>query len=157
MTSDPDAQIRRLTDIEALKTLKHRYAAYCDDGFNADGIASLFTKDAVWDGGPFGRFEGREAIREFFTSMPDTVDWACHYMLNPVIEVDGDRATGAWLLWQPLVLKEDSQAMWISASYNDTYVRVGDEWFHESVKVDIQAFSPYEEGFGKMRFAPPPV
>jgi ketosteroid isomerase-like protein len=157
MTSDPEAQIRRLADIEALKTLKHRYAAYCDDGYNADGIASLFTEDAVWDGGPFGRFEGREAIREFFTGLPEAVDWACHYMLNPVIEVDGDAATGAWLLWQPLVLKKDSQAMWISARYDDTYVRVGDEWLHKSVEVDIQAFSPYEKGFGKMRFAPPPV
>ena len=76
-------------------------------------------------------------------------------MLNPVIEVDGDAATGAWLLWQPLVLKADGQAMWVSAHYRDTYVRVDDEWLNKSVEVDIQAYSPYEEGFSKMRFAPP--
>jgi uncharacterized protein (TIGR02246 family) len=155
MSSDPDPQIGRLADIEDLKILKHRYAAFCDDGFDADGIASLFTEDAVWDGGTFGRHEGRQAIREFFTGMPETTEWACHYMLNPIIQVDGDTATGAWLLWQPLVLKQDGQAMWISARYNDTYLRVGAEWLHKSVVVDIQAYSPYEEGFGKMRFAPP--
>lgn len=154
MTSELSARIRRLEDIEAIKTLKRRYAALLDDNYDADGCAQLFAEDAVWDGGSFGRHEGREAIREFFASMPQMVDWSCHYLLNPIIEVDGDTATGAWLLWQPLVMKEDSQAMWVSARYTDIYVRVRGEWMFQSVTVDIQAFTPYEEGFGKMRFAP---
>lgn len=145
--------IKRLVDIEAIKALKHRYAAFLDDDYDAEGCAKLFAPDAVWDGGAFGRHEGRAAIRDFFASMPQMVSWSCHYLLNPIIEVDGDKATGQWLLWQPLVMKDGDQAMWVSARYADTYVRNGDgpgeageEWLFQSVAVDIMAFSPYEEG-----------
>ena len=155
MKSDLEVKIDRLADIEAIKTLKYRYAAYCDDDYDADGVASLFVEDAFWDGGSFGTYKGRDAIREFFAGLPDQMEWSCHYLLNPIIEVDGDTASGAWLLWQPLVMKEGSQAMWVCARYEDKYLRIGDAWFFKSVKVDIQAFSPYEEGFGKMRFPSP--
>ncbi len=155
MKSDLEVKIDRLADIEAIKTLKYRYAAYCDDDYDADGVASLFVEDALWDGGSFGTYKGRDAIRAFFAGLPDQMEWSTHYLLNPIIEVDGDTATGAWLLWQPLVLREDSQAMWVCARYEDKYARIGDTWFFKSVKVDIQAFSPYEEGFGKERFPSP--
>ena len=46
-----EARLRRLEDIEALKQLKAQYCAACDDGYDADRLASLFTEDAVWDGG----------------------------------------------------------------------------------------------------------
>ena len=52
MTDDDlERRIRRLEDIEALRTLKHRYATYCDDGYDAGRLAPLFTDDAIWDGG----------------------------------------------------------------------------------------------------------
>ncbi len=47
-------------DIEQIKQLKHRYCAYCDEQYDPDGIASLFTEDGVWDGGPFRLAEGPE-------------------------------------------------------------------------------------------------
>ena len=60
-----ERRIRRLEDLEAIKQLKARYAAYCDANYDADALADLFTSDAVWDGGMLGRSEGREAIRQF--------------------------------------------------------------------------------------------
>jgi len=56
-------RLQVLEDIEAIKKLKVRYCAYCDNNYDADGIAALFTEDAVWDGGSLGKCEGREAIR----------------------------------------------------------------------------------------------
>jgi len=38
-----------LEDAEAIRILKSRYAALCDDNYDADGIAALFTHDAIWD------------------------------------------------------------------------------------------------------------
>ena len=55
--------IRVLEDIEAIRNLKMRYAAYCDDDYNPDGIAQLFVEDAVWESSSLGNFQGREAIR----------------------------------------------------------------------------------------------
>ncbi|MCH8863703.1 MAG: nuclear transport factor 2 family protein, partial [Proteobacteria bacterium] len=65
MTNELNTQIEQLADIEAIRKSKHRYAAFLDDNYDAEGCATLFAEDAVWDGGSFGRHEGRDAIREF--------------------------------------------------------------------------------------------
>jgi hypothetical protein len=35
------------SDAEAIRNLKARYAALCDSQYDADGIAMLFTEDAL--------------------------------------------------------------------------------------------------------------
>jgi SnoaL-like protein len=80
-------------DIEAIKILKARYGYYCDDSYDPDGISSLFVEDGVWDGGQFGRYEGRNAIRDFFRDLArDKIGFAMHLFMNPLIEVSGDTA-----------------------------------------------------------------
>ena len=54
---DIERRLRALEDVEAIKRLKARYCAYCDDHYDADGIASLFVEDAIWDGGMRGKAE----------------------------------------------------------------------------------------------------
>ena len=145
-------KLQWLCDIEQIKQLKHRYCAFCDDNYNPDGIAGLFAVDGVWDGGTFGRAETRDGIRAFFADVANQVDFANHYVNNPIIEVDGDRATGRWDLWQPMVMNEGNQALWLVAKYREQYVRAGDGWLFRELVVDVRALSPYEEGFGRQRF-----
>ena len=153
MTGSLEDKVQRLIDIEDIKNLKRRYALFCDDNYNPDGIASCFTEDAVWNDGPLGIAETRSGIREFFANTPSQVAFAVHYTMNPIIDVDGDTADGTWYLWQPMVLVEGDQAMWLSAHYHETYHRVDGEWLIQKLEIDVKAFSPYEAGFGKMRFA----
>ena len=54
----------------------------------------MSPRDGVWESDKFGRFEGREAIRGLFRSLPETLHFAIHYILNPIIEVNRERATG---------------------------------------------------------------
>ena len=61
-----ERRLQVLEDAEAIRKLKARYAALCDSQYDADGIAMLFTEDALWESPGLGRFEGREAIRNFF-------------------------------------------------------------------------------------------
>jgi ketosteroid isomerase-like protein len=61
-----ERRLQVLEDAEAIRNLKARYAALCDSQYDADGIAMLFTEDALWESPALGRFEGREAIRNFF-------------------------------------------------------------------------------------------
>ena len=144
-----------LADVEAIKQLKHRYCAHCDADYDADRLAELFTEDAVWDGGVLGFHDGREAIRRFFLGSSARVSFAMHMVANPVIEVDGDRATGQWYLWQPMVyaLPGGDQAHWLSARYDDRYRRCADGWKFEHVAITIKFLSPYEQGFAKVRIA----
>ena len=156
MTRNIEQQVQRLVDIEDIKILKRRYAAFCDDTYNPEGIASLFTRDGIWDGGPLGYAEGRPGIKEFFAGAPSLVSFAVHYTTNPIIEVDGDQANGSWYLWQPMVMQGGDQAMWLAARYSDRYQRVDGRWMFEHVKIDVRFFSPYEKGWGEVPMAEVP-
>ncbi len=145
-------KLQWLFDVEQIKQLKHRYCAYCDERYDPDGIASLFVEDGIWDGGPFGTYEGRDAIHAFFANASNLISFANHYVTNPVIEVDGDTATGRWDLWQPMVSEPDTTACWLVAKYREEYVRRDDTWMFRSLTVDVKALSPYEQGFAKQRF-----
>lgn len=154
--SDLNAAIQLLADIEAIKQLKHRYCHACDDNYNPATLAPLFAENAVWDGGPLGRAQGRQGIKEFFAAASGLVSFALHGASLPVIEVKGDRATGIWALWQPMVMTQGDQAMWLIAKYADKYIKVSGQWLFEEVIVTPRAFSPYESGFGRMLIAPIP-
>ena len=65
-----ERRLQALEDAEAIRNLKSRYAALCDDNYDADGIAALFAEDATWESPGLGRFEGRDAIRSSFKVQP---------------------------------------------------------------------------------------
>ena len=149
---DLERRLLVLEDIEAIKKLKARYCAHCDNNYDADGIASLFTEDTVWDGGKFGRYEGREAIRTFFRGAPRIFPFAIHQVMNPIIEVEGEQAKGQWYLFQPATLAEGNQAVWLAARYEEEYVKVGSEWKFKRLKVFPSFLTPYDQGWVKKRF-----
>lgn len=150
---DLERRIRRLEDVEAIKVLKARYCACCDDEYDVEGLASLFVEDAVWDGGErFGRHAGLEAIRAFFSGSPRRVPFAIHHVTNPIIEVDGDRATGQWYLFQPCTRAEGNRAVWLAARYHEEYVRVAGEWKFKAIKVSPSFYTPFDQGWAKQRF-----
>ena len=159
-TADLDRRLRRLEDIEAIKQLKARYCALCDADYDADGIAELFTADGVWDGGStFGVATGRDGIRAHFAGAAARVTIARHQVMNPIIEVDGDEATGHWLLFQPCTNADRSgeQAVWLAATYADTYRRQGggagvDGWLIASTAIDVAFFTPFDVGWAEQRF-----
>jgi hypothetical protein len=55
-SKDLEKRIKLVEDIEAIKKLKHQYCHYCDANYDADAIAALYTEDAIWEGGGFGKF-----------------------------------------------------------------------------------------------------
>lgn len=147
-----ERRVRILEDIEAIKKLKAQYAYYCDDNYNADGIASLFVEDGIWDGGDFGRYEGREEIRKFFREAPKMISFAIHYILNSIIKVDGDSARGTWYLFQASTFTEGNQAVWGAGQYNEEYVKINGEWKFKKLVVTSLFWTPFDQGWVKKRF-----
>ena len=145
-------RIQVLEDIEAIKKLKARYTGFCDNGYDADGISSLFTEDAVWDGGVFGRAEGRAAIRKFFQGASALMPFALHYVMNPVIEVEDDNAKGTWYLFQTCTFAENQQAVWGAARYQEEYVKLNGEWKFKNLKVVSSFWTPFDQGWAKKQF-----
>jgi ketosteroid isomerase-like protein len=147
-----ERRIRRLEDIEAIKQLKARYAAYCDANYDANALAELFTEDAVWDGGALGRNVGREAIRQFFRGSSQRIIFAVHNILSPIIEIDGDTATGTWYLLQTCTYAAGNQAVWGAATYHDRYVRHNGTWKFQHVRIESHFWTPFEEGWARTPF-----
>src|SRR6201993_3163774 len=52
-----ERRLQVLEDVEAIRNLKARYAALCDNQYDADGIASLFTGMRATDPGDAARIE----------------------------------------------------------------------------------------------------
>ena len=66
---------------------------------NKEKILALFTEDCVWDGGVYGKREGKAALRAYYDqNNASEAPLAYHLLTNPIIEVNGDQATGNWHL-----------------------------------------------------------
>jgi hypothetical protein len=130
MPGSEQQRLAQLEAIEAIKQLKYRYCAYCDDKYNPSGIAALFTEDGIWEGESFGRHVGRAAITAHFQRVSGEIVFAAHLALNPIIEVDDDTATGKWRLIIPatVITSGIKEARWLWGAYDDHYVRVDGVW-----------------------------
>lgn len=157
VSQDLAARVARLEAIEAIRELKERYADVCDTGYDPVGMRPFFTEDAVWDGGPrFGRYEGVDAICDFFAAVSSQITWALHYMIGSTIDVadDGQTATGSWYLFEPVTMATDEgpRAMIITGRYADRYRLEPDGWKFSEVVLDIQTISPLDEGWAQRPF-----
>ena len=147
-----ERRLRVLEDAEAIRNLKARYAALCDRQYDADRIAMLFTEDATWNSPGLGRFEGREAIRNFFRGASEIFSFAIHYSLNGQIEVSGDTARASWYLFMPCTLAAGNRAMWRASIDHETYARVDGIWMFSAKRSEPLMNVPFETGWGETRF-----
>jgi uncharacterized protein (TIGR02246 family) len=147
-----ERRLQALEDVEAIRNLKARYAALCDQQYDADGIAAMFTEDALWDSPGLGRFEGREAIRAFFRGASTIFSFAIHYSLNGEIEVDGNMARARWYLFMPCTVADGNRAMWRASIDHETYARVNGIWMFASKRSEPLMNVPFETGWAENRF-----
>ena len=156
MTADRIAamgrRLQRLEDAEAIRNLKAEYAALCDNQYDADGIAALFTPDAIWESPSLGRFEGREAIRGFFRQASGIFSFAIHYSLNGHIEIDGDTARARWYLFMPCTVADGNRPMWRAGIDHETYVRVDGRWMFSHKRSEPLLNVNYDAGWASGRF-----
>ncbi len=141
---------RRITiveDIEAIKQLKARYCAVCDDNHDPDRITQLFTDDAVWESEGIGVHQGHAAIRALFQSFQERISFSQHNVMNPIIEVAGDRAKGTWYFLGPFTFRKGNRAMWLAARYEEQYVKINGEWKIKHLQAIGRMSAPYETGW----------
>lgn len=138
-----EARIKRLEDIEAIKRLMSLYCFHAD---NADGEnwSQVFTEDGVFETDLYGSTEGRAAIRAL-----QHRSFAIHYNTNGIIDIDGDRAEGKWLLLMPCSFDTPvgKQAVWAAAKYRNDIVRVGGEWKFKRVRLISIMWTPFDKGW----------
>jgi len=154
MTKDLEARIRVLEDIEEIKKLKARYCELCDAGLtdvrNRDELVAHFTEDAKVDFGmgEGSSFEGKAGLELFFGQVvPAGVSFCMHMLHNPIIDVNGDRASGRWYFEAPTTNAVTGKPQWMAGRYLEEYVRVDGVWKFASVATEWKYIAPYEDGW----------
>ncbi|WP_178114670.1 nuclear transport factor 2 family protein [Pseudomonas saliphila] len=139
------AQLTRLNDLEEIRTLRHRYAYLANivDSVpgDAEQFAALFTPTGTLDLG-MGLATGHAEIVAMMTSA--TMQWTCamHYMLNPVIDLKGDRADGKVSGLFAFTTTDNPSPIWLSNIYSDEYVRTAQGWKFQSVTIKTTFVDP---------------
>ena len=138
-----------MSDIEDIIQLKNLDWHYNDIGLLGDRIAPLFTEDGIWSNAELGHYEGREAIRDFFNGASEVLPFCAHLGMNPIIEVDGNSATGIWraILLGTFVEEGEQVSRHILIDYRDDYVRQGGRWLIRKLDILFNFNVPFGEGW----------
>ena len=157
-----ERRIQRIEDVEEIKLLRATLARGADDDHNLETIMPLFHEDASISyrhptmADRFGRHEGKIAIREYLTQVPDNImTWSVHYWVSPIIEIseDGKTATGNWYYWgiynmrNPETGKVEGQNA--AAVFHDDYIKVDGKWLFAKFEVQLETFVNIDDKGGQ--------
>lgn len=138
--SSVEERLRRLEDLEQIRDVTARYADATNRGFGGrtidwDALEQIYTDDAHWFSGFMGMdVTGRQALLDVLRTQEHAVDRALHSFTNPVIDLDGDTATGRWSMPIGSVHDGLDRAVFLSADFG--YRRTETGWRIASVEVD---------------------
>ena len=124
-----------IADVVELHQLAYRYAAAVDacdvegflDVFHPDARLRVYQPDAEE---PFSDAQGAEALAEVPRMMGQMFRRTAHQMTNPLVEVNGDTATGTVLCAARHLSKDDDDdtSLVVIIRYVDRYERRDREW-----------------------------
>ena len=142
-------ELQRLSDIEAIKQLKYRYCQACDDDHNPERLGPLFTEDATWEASSMTRAEGRAAIQQLLGDLgrSGVIRNSAHNAINPIIEVQGDTATGEWrliMLYTGIYPSGELHYSRIVGWYRERYARTNQGWKIAELYCQVEEQAPYQ-------------
>ena len=148
MVDDITRRLRTLEDIEAVKKLKAQYCSACDDDHNPEKLGPLFTRDGIWEASTMGRATGRTAIQQKLGELgrSGVIRNSAHNVFNPVIDIDGDRASGHWrliMLYTGIYPDGSLHYSRIIGWYRDEYQRIENQWLFKSLYCEVEEAAPY--------------
>lgn len=117
-----------LEDVRAIETLKWRYLRACDRK-QPELVRACFIADAVIDFEGFPLFTNADSFVDIYRRygcVPNIVDM--HHGQNPIVEVDGDRATGWFDLFFFQIDTLAKRHTQLAVSYDDEFVRHDGQW-----------------------------
>ncbi|MFI9048903.1 nuclear transport factor 2 family protein [Streptomyces sp. NPDC053427] len=122
-------QLQRLTDRAEITDLLDRYLRSLDKGRFDEAWARAFHTEDVTAEMPIGTVHGRAALLAHIRRGMALFDRTVHLGTNPVLEIDGDRATARGAQLSTHVLADGSGDVFLSAGHADSeLVRTPDGW-----------------------------
>ena len=150
-----EKRLQVLEDIEEIKKIQLLY-------FNAltiadyDEVLKTFSKDGVVDihaGLAKGSKEREKLFKE--TLSQHHIGKEGNFCVHPIISVDGDKATGSWLVYlqfaqprkmvpRPSILATDDAPDWMQGFYENEYVKENGKWKISYLKWRCRLISPMQ-------------
>ena len=123
-------RVRVTEDIQEIHEVQRRYvnALICAEW---DDCADCFAKNARVDVYLHKPIRGREVIRKWFKEELSKTHAGKEgdVLVHPIIKVDGDKATGKWLLYMMYCYPRTGQSLfWVQGFYDMDYVREKGKW-----------------------------
>ncbi len=142
-----ESRIATLEAREKIKELKHRYGSYLDRR-RWDDLVELFTEDVRLEYSRQGLddFEGRDELDGFIETVASQRGFMAHMFHNPIIDVDGEEATGEWY-FEAALTDTDGTALWAQGRYDDQYRRVDGDWKIHRTVTTYHYSTTYEGGW----------
>jgi hypothetical protein len=114
-------RVRAIEDAEEIKKLHQRYMDLMD-ALRYDEVPDLFTEDAEVDVRGSGPKRGRAELRKLYFGLRDQkhgVRDNGHLAAHPDITVNGDNATGTWLVY---MFYEEPEGAWVQGRNEVEYL-----------------------------------
>lgn len=130
--------IQEAADIVEISQLRSAYSWHYDSS-DLESLIDLFTDDAVCNFGPYGIWDGIDAIRAGYAANltpPDDQFATIHISTNPLIKLNGDTASGRWFILDHILASSGGPLKMIGA-YNDEYRRVNGDWKISRTRLDF--------------------
>jgi uncharacterized protein (TIGR02246 family) len=144
------ARLARLEDLEEIRRLYIDYGRHLDAGDRA-AYAALFARDAKLRLGPVLRADGRDEIERAAAKVvklaPDGSKSSVHLLGSPLVELDGDTATGE-CVWAAVSRNDDGTPRVLVGRHVDRLVREDGRWrfARRAGLIDIGAVGPAAAG-----------
>jgi SnoaL-like protein len=139
--------LRKLVDSLEIQNLKARYciaadAVISDPAGSTATFQTLFTPDVTADYA-ITLCYGRDALVGFLVdAIASNLDWLLHGIQTPRIEIDGDRATGHWVIMVQTKQKHLSGKEMLVGRYTDEFVRTPEGWRISAVRFAEEGIYP---------------
>jgi len=149
MNTNNGSQVRELLDREHIRDLVHRYCWAVDRG-TLEEVMALFHNECNLALVPGKRYLGREATYKWYNVyMQNRMEVLRHLIHNQVITVNGDTATSKSYFDAVGDLKGES--ITVAGFYEDTLLRVNEEWKFTEKIIKLDFLVPVHEGWGGKR------
>ncbi|HUZ19303.1 MAG TPA: nuclear transport factor 2 family protein [Acidimicrobiales bacterium] len=135
-----EQRLRRLEDLEEIRQLFVDYGYYLDQKDFAS-YSQLFARNGEWHGG-IGDAKGPAEIEAMLERAIGRGSGrpSAHIVANPIIHLDGDRATGR-VTWVFLLGDDDTKPqLALVGHYEDTLIREDGRWrfLHRDAATDMR-------------------
>lgn len=125
--------LQQLSDRMEIEDLITEYADAIDTG-QVDRLDAVFTEDAWIDYSPMGGAVGHyPEVKRFLQEALPVFQATQHMIANYLIKLDGDKASGKIMCFNPMQLANDGNSpslpvFFLGLWYLDEYVKTADGW-----------------------------